>query len=791
MSGPLDGIKVFDLTVVGVGPFATMLLANMGANVVKVEQGPMWPPAYQGSPPYYNGLSVVYMTCHNGKRCIYLDLKSHEGKEAALRLLKEADVFAENMSYGTVQRLGLGYEDISKISPDIIYGNFPGWGAEGPYNDRGSADPTGQVFSGSASINGSKNGDPEIIRWPGLHDFNASNFITLVLLLGLLHRQRSGNGLRVLNPQVGASVYIQTSRIAEFLATGEVLPRMGSATTNTVPHRAFLCQDKKWLAVGVIADPQWRRLCNAIGAEDLLGDGRFAENSGRVKHRDELEDKLGKIFGTKPMKWWEIQLRKHKVPVSQFYDYTQVLDIPQVKANNLFVRFKYPLKDSTAKAIDYPTVGKYGETGTLPFGNIPFQFSKTPIKLTPGMLPGAHTQSILEEGWGDSGSNGHAKGYYGPSGAIETGVLDGVTVVDMTQGISGPYASLLLADNGARVIKVEPIEGDYTRGWEPKMNGVGATFFHLNRNKEGLRLDIRKVQDRKRLIELLKGADIFIEEEGQARLRRLGLGQKELEKINPRLITCTITPFGEKGPWRNQPASELVLQAMSDYLNNLGVPGEEPVRIGADMASAGTSLYAVHAILGALYHQWRTGEGQHISLNQMATLLFMRSFQWTGLVDPDGWAGFLSGYTKPPEHPYKAKDQPLLLGAIRDASRMPELLTALGMDKYIDDPLFKNPPGMIMGFGSGGNIDLGDLPYRARPIWEEGFKKFTADELTSLLLQFGSTSTICNNHKQLYGHTQTKAMELFTEVDGVRYLCPPWKLYGVPRNSPRPYVETK
>ena len=192
MAGPLQGVKVFDLTVVGVGPFATMILASMGANVVKVEP-PAWPPARQGSPPFYKGLSIVYMGCQLGKRSVFLDLKKPEGMEAARQLLEEADVFAENMRYGAVQRLGLRYEEVSKLNPRIVYGNFPGWASTGPYAERHSGAHIAHAFSGATAITGRKGGEPESLSWP-LHDFNASStspWFSSWASLARIHRRRA------------------------------------------------------------------------------------------------------------------------------------------------------------------------------------------------------------------------------------------------------------------------------------------------------------------------------------------------------------------------------------------------------------------------------------------------------------------------------------------------------------------------------------------------------------------------------------------------------------------------
>ena len=769
MGGPLQGIRVFDMTHAGVGPWGTMILAAMGANVIKID--PPGGDRIRNMRPRYNDLSAVYMHCNLGKKGIYLDLKSDEGKEAARDLLREADVYAENMKWGTVARLGFGYDDVSKLNPRIVYGNYPGWGSTGPLKDRGSGDPTAQAFSGAVSITGTRDGAGEFNRFYGLHDFNASSYLTTTLLLGLLHRERTGKGPRLENPQMASSVAVQTSRIAEFLATGEDVPRMGSANTATVPHRAFLCQDKRWLAVGVINDAQWRGLCKAISAPDLRDDPRFASNPGRVKHRDELEDRLQAILSTNPARWWTIQLRKQRVPVSLFYDYETIPDLPQVRANRYIVNLKYP------------------GAGTLPFGNIPFQYSKTPVTLRPGPWPGQDTERVMKEGWGTDDRT-PAKGYFGPKGPVDKGPLEGVTVVDMTQGICGPYASLLLADAGARVIKVEPPEGDYARHFSPPLNGVSAVFFHLNRNKEGLRLDIHKERDKQRLLELLKSADVLIEESGQRRMKRLGLSYQDLESVNPGLIHCSISPHGTKGPLRDQPASELTLQAMSDFLNTLGVAGEEPVRMGPDMASAGTSLFAVHGILGALYHKWRTGEGQRIDVSMLATMVHQRGITWTSMVDPDEWAGFYcEGYVKPPDYGYKTADQPVTLMGPRDPDIFRELVKTLGLEQYLEHPLFQNPPSDVLG-----KEGRGDTHVQTQPIWEEVFKTWTSKDLLELFHKLGSHGGQVNTFKELFAHPQMAALDMVREIEDpsigkVMCVISPWMMDGVRKAKPLPYNE--
>lgn len=775
MTGPLQGVRVFDMTHAAVGPWGMMILAALGANVIKVEnpQGD----SIRQMKPRVRDLATVYMHCNLGKKGIFLDLKSSFGKEVATRLLKEADIFAENMKFGTVARLGFGYEDVSHINPQIIYGNFQGYGDSGPFKNWGSLDQTSNAFSGAVSITGRQGGAGEF-RGTALHDLNAGSYMALVNLLGLLYRERTGEGVALQSPQIGASISIQASRIAEFLTTGEDILPMGSGCTTTVPHRAFLCQDRKWLALGVVTDHQWRNLCYALNSTELLEERKFETNEKRVNNRAELEKRLKKVFLTKPSRWWTIKLRNHKVPVSLIYKYEDIPDLPQVRLNKYFVNLNYPM------------------VGKLPFANLPFQYSKTPITLRPGPWPGSHTEEVVKSGWGDSGPVS-PKGYFGPSGSINRGVLDGLTVVDLTEGLCGPFASLILADSGAKVIKVESLQGDYTRRWYPITgNDTSAVFSHLNRNKDGVRIDISEDKDRKRLLKLLSSADVIIEEQGQKYMESLGFGYKDLEKINNGVVYCTISPFGEKGPLKDQPASELVLQAMSDtwawcdYLNDLGVDNEEPVRMGPDMASLGSSIYVVQGILGALYHKWRTNEGQHVVVNMLGTLLHQRGDIWTSMVNPDEWSGFrCESFTAPPEFGYKTADKRIMLTGVKNRDQFEKLLKALGMERYLKDPLFQKDPRDLMGI-----MGAEESARLTKPIWEEFFKKFWADDLSILLNEFGSIASVVNTYEDLSKNSQVDAIGILNEIkhDGFpsdKFLGFPWRIKGTVPAEPFPYRE--
>ena len=286
MPGPLDGIRVFDLTHAAAGPWGVMLLASLGADVIKVESpgGDL----IRLVPPAQKGLGVVYTHSNLGKRSIVLDLKTPHHQSIAHKLVEKADVLMENMRPGAAERLGLGYEQVSRINPRIIYGSSTAWGNVGPMARMGGADSSVQAFCGWTSVSGAPGGKGEVFRHIAHLDLTTSSMFVASILQALLIREKTGKGMRMDLTMVGSAMNLQLSRIAEYFATGKTPPTLGSGCVATVPHQAFICQDKNWLAVGVVNDRQWAPFCRAIGQERLLDDRRLSTNPGRVEHRDEL-----------------------------------------------------------------------------------------------------------------------------------------------------------------------------------------------------------------------------------------------------------------------------------------------------------------------------------------------------------------------------------------------------------------------------------------------------------------------------------------------------------------------
>ncbi len=383
MTGILDGIRVFDLSIAAVGPWAAKLLGELGADVIKVEA-----PGGELShaiPPPIRGSAVLYISANFNKRHIVLDLKQEADRAIALNIIEKSDVFIQNMRPGAVKRLGLGYDVVSPINPKLIYVSASAYGRTGPMAQEAGIDPTVQAFSGWCSVTGPAGSQGEMFRHFAHLDINTSSMIVEAVLQALLAREKTGQGQHIAIEMVSAALSLQTSRLAEYFATRQQPRPMGSAVTTTVPHQAFVCEDQKYIAVGVVSEDQWPRLCRAIKAEELIGDPRFATNPKRVKRRQALIPILEERFRTKPVAWWVIRLTRERVPNSRIQDFEALRHHPQVLENEHIVDMDSP------------------HWGTLSVDGVPWKFSHTPAgPVRPGGLKGEHTREVLREfGIGD------------------------------------------------------------------------------------------------------------------------------------------------------------------------------------------------------------------------------------------------------------------------------------------------------------------------------------------------------------------------------------------------------
>jgi formyl-CoA transferase len=767
MTGPLDGLKVLDFGAAGVGPWAASLLGFLGANVLKVErpEGEV----IRTQAPFQKGVSVAYSAWNMAKKSAEFDMKVPAGRAALEPLLREADVVTANLRPGVMERLGLGYHDVRTLNPAIVYASSPGWGVSGPMEGVPGGDSDFQAFSGFASLNGDEDGPPEMARHGYHFDLNASGMLAATILLGLLQRDRTKEGQNVGSSHLGSTLSLLTSRAAEFLILDQDPVPLGSASANTAPHEAYLCQDNRWLTVGVESDAQWAPFCRAISRADLLDDPRFQTNLSRVEHRKELSEELRGVFAARPSSWWLVQLNKQQVPAGTIYDFEALRNHQQVIENEQIVGFDV------------------SHQGTIYIGGLPWQLSKTPAALYPPPVPGANTEEMVDNGFAAFGGGDAPEARFAPEADPNSPPLAGIRVLDLSQGLCGPYASLALADAGAEVIKVEPPEGDYARRFAPvTATGDGAAFGMLNRNKKSVVLDLATEAETGALRELISSADILIEDWGPGEAEKLGLDYESLSRTNPGLVICAISPFGEKGPMRDLKGSEVVVQGFADYFSSLGVIDGPPVRWGADVANLSAGTMAFLGILAALYHRNRHGEGQRVAVSQLGVLLSLRQAIWSTMGDIDAYEGaFRMAYYYPRLYGWATKDKPVYFRLHR-ASEVEyfQLLLALGLEEALGDERFAN----------GGRDAVGGGKYAAEvlPIWEKAMRDKTSDEVIAIATAHNSVVIPVNTIREAIQHEQMAHLGAMKEMDHpvlgkLQVIGPPFKgPWAAPAPMPAP-----
>ena len=381
--GPLDGVRVLDLTRVVAGPYCSMFLGDLGADVVKVEQPGTGDDTRGWGPPFAGGESAYYLCINRNKRSLTLDLKSKRAVELLRQLVKVADVVIENFRPGTMERLGLGEPDLRKLNPRLIYASLTGFGADGPMSDWPGYDLIVQAWGGLMSITGTPDGEPVKVG-VAIIDLVAGLMLGKSITAALFAREKIGVGQRIDTSLLEAEVAALINVGSNYLVGGKIPSRWGNAHPNIVPYQNFKTADG-YLVIGVASEVIWKRFCQAIGRTDLTDDTRFANNSKRVENRAELIDLLSELFAQRDNETWFKLLTEAEVPCAPVQTIDQVFKAPQVLHREMLMH------------VDHPTAGK------VPMAGIPVKFSVTPasVRLPPPLL-GEHNGEILKSWLGMS-----------------------------------------------------------------------------------------------------------------------------------------------------------------------------------------------------------------------------------------------------------------------------------------------------------------------------------------------------------------------------------------------------
>ena len=376
--GALDGLTVIDLTRVLSGPYCTMMLADMGARVIKVEQPGRGDDTRAWGPPFQNGESAYFLSINRNKESVTLNLKHPEGRRVLDALIERADVLVENFRPGTLERMGLGYADLAQQRPDLVYCSISGFGQTGPRRREPGYDAVMQGEGGLMSITGAPDG-PGYRLGIAIVDIVAGMFSAYGIAVALLARERTGRGQYIDVGMLDSVAALLTYQAGIHFTTGETPGRLGNRHPSITPYETLEAADGE-LVVAVGNDQLWRTFCGVIGAEALADDARFRTNKDRVAARDALRPLLVERMRTRPAAEWIERLKAAGIPCGGVRDLAQVFTDPQLIERAMVV------------ALDHPVAGAIRQLG------VPIKMSGTPGAVrTPPPALGQQTEAILGE----------------------------------------------------------------------------------------------------------------------------------------------------------------------------------------------------------------------------------------------------------------------------------------------------------------------------------------------------------------------------------------------------------
>ncbi len=377
MEQSLQGIRVLDLTRVLAGPYATMVMADLGADVVKVEMPKTGDDARQFG-PFVGEESAYFMSINRGKRSIVLNLKDEEDKNVFLSLAEKADVVMENYRPGTMEKLGLGYDHLKEVNPTVIYAATSGFGHTGPYAKRPAYDAVVQAMGGLMSITGPKGGPPTRVG-TSIGDITSGLFTVIGVLAALQHRHHTGEGQKVDVSMLDCQVAILENAIARFVVTGEVPKPGGNRHPSITPFEPFETEDGE-IMIAAGNDALFAKLCRVLGTEAWLEDERFATNTQRTENIEIIVPLINDLTRKKKTSKWQELLDEAGIPNGPINSIDQVLSDPQVKARDM------------VKEVEHPTAG------LLKMAGVPVKMSKTQGKIkSPAPELGEHQEQVIKE----------------------------------------------------------------------------------------------------------------------------------------------------------------------------------------------------------------------------------------------------------------------------------------------------------------------------------------------------------------------------------------------------------
>ncbi|MDM5225805.1 CaiB/BaiF CoA-transferase family protein [Cytobacillus sp. NJ13] len=378
MKGALEGIRIIDVSRVLAGPFCSMILGDLGADVIKIEHYKTGDETRGWGPPFLNGESAYYLCANRNKQSISLNLKTEEGKDIFRELVSISDVVVQNFKTGTLEKMDLGYERLKEMNPSLIMASITGFGSAGPYKDLPGYDYIIQAMSGLMSITGEPDGSPLKVG-VAIADVLTGLYTCIGILSALQHRYKTGEGQEIDISLMDCQVASLINVASNYLCTGSTPKRLGNQHPNIVPYQVFSVKDGE-MVVAVGNDEQFKRFSAALGRQDLSEKEEFIHNKNRLENKSKLIPILEEMLSKKTKKEWKDILDKAGIPNGPINTVQDMFDDPQIRSREMVVE------------MDHPTIETLRLTGS------PIKLSKSPVKMRhhPPMF-GEHTETILEQ----------------------------------------------------------------------------------------------------------------------------------------------------------------------------------------------------------------------------------------------------------------------------------------------------------------------------------------------------------------------------------------------------------
>ncbi len=581
--GALHGVRVIDVTEGVGGPMLAMLLAEQGADVVKAER-PAGDPL-RGQPAFH--------VLNRSKRGIVLDLESDAGRRDLRSLLATADVFLHDWAPGRDAAIGFDAAALHGINPRLVVGYLPAYGSRGPWAHLPVDEALVQAIAGLSDAQYRYEPRPVYINIP-IGGYAQAVIGAVMVAATLFARTHSGRGERFELSAVAATFAMET--IAWLRAEGVIRLAGQQDPKGPIPTYRLVHAEDDWFFAGALTPPFWASMAVAAGLEAELIDARFAGapmGIASVDDRKELARRVDAAFATNTRDAWLQILEDADVPRAPVLSRDEWARDPQALHNQMIVEVEDPVLGAT-RQMGVPVTLRHAPGGIV--GPAPLLGEHNALLHEP------HDQTPAPHPPTDAGERRHP--------------LEGIVVLDLGGFIAGANCSMMLADLGADVLKIEAPGGD---GWRSS----GLAFLGSNRSKRSLCIDLKRPEGRDVFLEMAMGADVVLDNVRAGVMDRLGIGWEALSARNPRIVHCSVTGYGPDGPYAHLPGFDPMLQARGGVMRMQGEPGGEPVYLQLPVCDYGTALTATYGVICALVARERTGRGDRVetSLANSATTM--------------------------------------------------------------------------------------------------------------------------------------------------------------------------